>query len=189
MSKSDKNLMRFLTFFTKRNYTMSYCGECLMTAIKDIISKRWVYFRDNLSFMLTLIITYVFGSVVVYLNYDHQRLFSNVKMDYTQGLSIIMDNLIPTTVVYILGCLVNNMIEIVPILQGKIGSKSENKSIVFNIFTLISLPLYVCFYCVYIYHAFSIALFSIGVILTVIMVILNFKGYKEMHPSCTRSIA
>lgn len=161
-----------------------------MSDIKEKISKRIVYCRENLSFTLTLIITYVFLCIFVFFNWEREILLSTDGIiDFTKRISIIMDNLIPTTVVYILGCLVNNMIEIMLIWQGKISSKSEHKSIICNIFTLIFLPMYVCFYCVYIYHAFSVGLFIFGILFTILLVILNFNSYKEMHPSCIRSIS
>lgn len=160
-----------------------------MSALKDTILKNFKYAYDNLSFILTLVITYGFGWLFVYLNIARQNLNSDVEIDYIQTLSIIIDNIIPTTVVYILGCIVNNMIEVLPILQGKESSKSENRSIVFNILTLIFLLMYVIFYCIYIYEGCSILSFVIGLISTFALIILNLNGYKEMHPSCTRSIS
>lgn len=177
-----------MDYWQKKDKVKFYGRYCYMRRIKEAFSKRWNYFCKNPGFILTLFITYGFGVFFVYLAWEHQVRFSKCNNIF-QLFSIIMENIIPTTVVYILGCLVNNMIEIMPILQGEVSSQSENKSIVYNILTLIFLLVYVIFYCVYMYNSFSIALFIIGSILTIFLLFLSIQGYKEMHPGCTRSIS
>lgn len=152
-----------------------------------MIKKFWLFFCNNMAFLLTLIITYVFCSFVVYLTYIHQMLL--VSDDVEMGsflLENIMSNLIPTTFVYVLGCIIVNIIDIA---YNQEYAKINQQRYPFNIVTLVCLFGYAFFYFFYMINRFSLFWFVSGMIVTFILLALNVQSYKEMNTGYSRSIA
>lgn len=119
------------------------------------------FITNHLSFILTIVITYVLGSLFVVFQ------CLNNKEDI---LEKTIDSLVPITITYILGCVITNIISA---LQGK------TSGYVYNLITCVCIFIYSIIFCIYIITTFSFFWVILELVLTFLMLSLNVLCYKE----------
>lgn len=157
---------------------------------KYALRKAWALFCENMTFMLTLIITYIFAAVFIYFSWDREVRFSKDNLvGYKEFLEIMIGNLIPTTLVYVLGCIIANIVDITTKANSVYAFNIERNGYPYNVITIVSIVLYALVYCIYMTRTFSILGVIVEIILTIVLLILNLKSHKEMYRNCARSIS
>ena len=114
------------------------------------------FIKEHLGFILTMIITYILGIVLIIVQY--------IALDGDKNfMEVFLNSLIPTTITYVLGCVLVNIAEL-------LRDKSDNY--VFNIFTCLFVMIYALIFCMYIMVEFS---------LTILLLWLNIMCYNEKY--------
>lgn len=158
-----------------------------MKKIRSNFGHWWSLFVENLFFMLMLIITYTFAVLFIYFSWYKESRFSNTdSVGYVEFLEIVISNLIPTTLVYVLSCTIANIMDIT---KRNNGVSIFNRDYPFNIVTIVLIVMYAITYCIYMTRMFSIGVFTLEIIFTIFILIFNVKSYKEIKINCARNIA
>ena len=72
-----------------------------------------------------------------------------IALDHSNGfMKVLLDSLIPTTITYVLGCVLVNISELL---------RDKSNNYVFNIFTCIFVMIYAIIFCMYVMTGISIA--------------------------------
>ena len=121
------------------------------------------FIKEHLGFILTMIITYILGIsliIVQYIALNNDVIF----------MELFLDSIIPTTITYVLGCVLVNISEL-------LSNKADNY--IFNIFTCLFVMVYSIIFCMYVISEFSIFWVIVELIATTILFGLNIMCYKE----------
>lgn len=120
-----------------------------------------------------MIITYVLGISLIIVQYI------SMVGDDKNFMKVFLDSLIPTTITYVLGCVLVNIAEL-------LRDKSDNY--VFNIFTCIFVMIYAIIFCMYLMTGFSVLWIIIEFLVTAILLSLNIMCYKEKYQHRNHSL-
>jgi len=143
------------------------------------------FIKKHLGFILTMVITYVLGILLVVVQYVaiedeyiqtvalENKIFVDVLMQNDKNLAkVLIDSLVPTTITYVLGCVLVNIAEL-------IHNNSEN--CVYNLFTCLFVLLYAIVFCIYVMTGFSFIWVVIELICTLLLLYFNIMCYKEKN--------
>lgn len=123
------------------------------------------FIKEHLGFILTMIITYILGIVLIIVQY--------IALDGDKNfMEVFLNSLIPTTITYVLGCVLVNIAEL-------LRDKSDNY--VFNIFTCLFVMIYALFFCMYIMVEFSLVWVVVEFLVTILLLWLNIMCYNEKY--------
>lgn len=142
------------------------------------IEKFKKFLTKHLSFVLTMSITYLLGILfVIFQCYaasaTAEVCVGNVTRTVpieTNALEVLINSLVPTTVTYVLGCV---MVNIVEVLEGK--ATEYLYSIVTCFFTFV----YAMVFCIYLVMGISFGWIIGELFVTILLLTLNVLGYKE----------
>lgn len=130
------------------------------------------FIKEHLGFILTAVITYGLGICFIIVQY--------FALDTDNGLmKLLLDSLIPTTITYVLGCVLVNISEL-------LRDKSDNY--VFNIFTCMIVMFYAIIFCIYVITGISITWIIMEAIFTAVLFWLNIMCYKEKYKNRNHSL-
>lgn len=143
--------------------------------------------KQNKGFVLTLFITYGLGFLFIVLSCVKENL--NILYEITDNQSneqsfemlgscrvaeIALDSILPTTIVYILSCLIANI--------ECIAKRTDvEKSYDYNVFTIVALIVYTLLYAIYMTQKFNLSWFIIETICTLVILFLNVRSYNERN--------
>lgn len=123
------------------------------------------FIKEHLGFILTMIITYILGIVLIIVQY--------IVLDGDKNfMEVFLNSLIPTTITYVLGCVLVNIAEL-------LRDKSDNY--VFNIFTCLFVMIYALIFCMYIMVEFSLVWVVVEFLVTILLLWLNIMCYNEKY--------
>lgn len=122
----------------------------------------FIYF--HLGFILTIFITYIVGIMLIAVQY-----FA-IKDKSTDFLKLCIDSIVPTTITYVLGCVIVNIIELF---------RSKADKFAYNLTTCIVVCLYIILFAMYLMIGYSVKWAVIEFIATLFLIYLNFKCYIE----------
>ncbi len=123
------------------------------------------FIKEHLGFILTMIITYILGIVLIIVQY--------IALDGDKNfMEVFLNSLIPTTITYVLGCVLVNIAEL-------LRDKSDNY--VFNIFTCLFVMIYALIFCMYIMVEFSLVWVVVEFLVTILLLWLNIMCYNEKY--------
>ena len=130
------------------------------------------FIKEHLGFILTLIITYVLGIILIIVQYI-------ALDDGNNFMKVLLDSIIPTTITYVLGCVLVNISELL---------KDKSNNYVFNIFTCIFVMIYAIIFCMYVMTGFSTLWIILEIIFTGILLWLNLMCYVEKYEHRNNSL-
>lgn len=130
------------------------------------------FIKEHLGFILTIIITYAVGISLIIVQFL-------ALGEGTVFMQVLLDSLIPTTITYVLGCVLVNISEL-------LRDKSDNY--VFNIFTCIFVMIYAIIFCIYMMTGFSEVWIVVEMICTSVLLLLNVVCYKEKYQHRNHSL-
>lgn len=122
------------------------------------------FFKEHVGFILTLVVTYVLGISLVAVQY-----LASDAADKNL-LQLMLESLVPTTITYVLGCVLVNLVELI---------QNNSGNFVFNLFACIFVMLYAIIFCMYLITGFSVLWALVEGILTAGLLYLNVLCYKE----------
>lgn len=125
--------------------------------------KRGMILKEHSGFIFNVIATYGIGIALIAMQYE----VSDKEITFFE---MFLDSIIPTTVTYILGCILLNI--------GEMTDKNFNEYWITGI-TVICLIIYLLFFCVYCHKGFSLGWFVCGFLATAGMIWLNVRCYIE----------
>lgn len=136
------------------------------------------FFTRHLSFILTLIITYLLGILFVIFQCIATGTTTEVCVEGVvttvptniNVVEVLINSLVPTTVTYVLGCV---MVNIVEALEGKIAGYF------WNIVTCILIFMYAIVFCIYLVMEFSVGWIIAEFFVTILLLTMNVLCYKE----------
>lgn len=143
-----------------------------------MIEKFKDFLTKHLSFILTILITYLLGILIVIFQCIAREptvevCVENITKTVTYEINVVevlINSLGPTTITYVLGCV---MVNIVEALQGK------NTVYLYSIITCISVFIYAIVFCIYLVIDFSVGGIIMELIATIIILIFNLLSYRE----------
>lgn len=142
-------------------------GNLFAYTVKRRIRGFWMkikleFIEKHLAFILTILITYVFGGVFI--------LFETINSD--EGIiKILIDNFVPTTITYVLGCVLVNIVELL--------QQDEKSQYVYNIFTCFAVIIYALIFTIYLSVGYAIYWLIIELLVSAAILFLNVKSYQE----------
>ncbi len=144
----------------------------------DKIRKFKKFLTIHLSFILTISITYLLG--ILFVIFQCITTSSSAKVCIAgvattvpieiNALEIVINSLVPTTVTYVLGCV---MVNIVETLQGK------TTAYLYNIITCFFTFMYAIVFCIYLVMGISLGWIIGELFVTILLLALNLLCYKE----------
>lgn len=130
------------------------------------------FIKDHLGFILTTIITYIVGIVLIVVQY--------ISLDQSENfMEVFLNSIIPTTITYVLGCV---LVNIADLLQGK----ADNY--VFNIFTCLLVMIYALVFCIYVMVGFNCKWVVGETVFTIGLLCLNIMCYNEKYQNKNHGI-
>ena len=93
-------------------------------------------------------------------------------LDGLRVTEIAFDSILPTTIVYVLCCLITN-------IENILKKPDDEKCLDWNIITIISLFFYVIIYSIYMHQKISVGWIITEIIITLLILCFNVCGYKE----------
>lgn len=123
------------------------------------------FIKEHLGFILTILCTYVIGILLVIVQY-------HALTDDKNFLNVFLDTLIPTTITYVLGCV---LVNIADLLQEKADDY------IFTILTCFFVVVYILVFVIYVMMGFSCGWAIVETIFTALLLILNILSYKEKN--------
>jgi hypothetical protein len=144
----------------------------------DKIGKFKKFLTKHLSFVLTMSITYLLGILFIIFQCNTAdttvevcvgNITTTIPIEIN-ALEVLINSLVPTTVTYVLGCV---MVNIVEVLEGK--STEYLYSIITCFFTFV----YAMVFCIYLVMGISLGWIIVELFVTILLLILNVLGYKE----------
>lgn len=144
----------------------------------DKIGKFKKFLTKHLSFILTMSITYLLGILFVIFQCNAASTTAEVCVGNItttvpieiNALEVLINSLVPTTVTYVLGCV---MVNIVEALEGK--ATEYFYSIVTCLFTF----MYAMVFCIYLVMGISLGWIIGELFVTILLLTLNVLCYKE----------
>lgn len=121
--------------------------------------------KEHFGFILTIIITYVLGIILTIVQYIALEGDKNI-------IKVFMDSLIPTTITYVLGCVLVNIADL-------LRNKADNY--VYNVLTCLAVMIYAIVFCIYIMMGFNWGMAVVEIIFTIILLVLNIMCYNERY--------
>lgn len=118
-------------------------------------------------------ITYALGISLIIVQYIA------LEGDNKNFMKVFLDSLIPTTITYVLGCVLVNIAEL-------LREKSDNY--IFNIFTCIFVMIYAIIFCMYVVAGFSVSWIIVEFLATAILLGLNVMCYNEKYKHRNHSL-
>lgn len=94
-------------------------------------------------------------------------------------MKALLDSLIPTTITYVLGCVLVNISELL---------RDKANDYVYNIFTCIFVMIYAIIFCMYVMTGISTLWIVIELVLTATLLWLNLMCYKEKYKHRNHSL-
>lgn len=131
------------------------------------------FMKEHLGFVLTIIITYVLGISLTIVQY------MALSGENNNFMKVLLDSLIPTTITYVLGCVLVNISELL---------RDKADDYVYNIFTCIFVMIYAIIFCMYVMTGFSTRWIVIELVLTAALLWLNLMCYKEKYQHKNHSL-
>lgn len=145
-----------------------------------------------MTFSLTFAITYGFAIAFIYFSIYRAtkvKVEGSEPIGYIETIEIIISNFVPTTLVYVLGCIISNIVDCLFKNNGVLYNNSDKNGYSYNIVTMVFIFFYAIFYCIYMICEFSIAMIIAELLFTLVLLFLNFKSYTEAHNAIVRSIS
>lgn len=144
----------------------------------DKIGKFKKFLTKHLSFILTISITYLLGILFVIFQCITTGTLAEVCIGGVtttvqieiNAVEVLINSLVPTTVTYVLGCV---MVNIVETLEGK--TTAYFYSIVTCFFTFV----YAMVFCIYLVMGISLCWIIGELFVTILLLTLNLLCYKE----------
>lgn len=121
--------------------------------------------KEHFGFILTMLITYTVGIILVIVQYVALESSSNI-------MKIFLDSLIPTTITYVLGCVLVNIADLL---------RNKSDEYVYNIITCLFVFIYTLIFCLYVMTGFSCGWVIGEIALTAILLLLNVMCYNEKY--------
>ncbi len=118
--------------------------------------------ETHLAFILTTLITYIFG--VLFVVFEAMNSTENL-------LKIILDNFVPTTITYVLGCVLVNIAEFF--------QENEKSHYVYNILTCFFVIVYAIIFTIYLSTGYTKLWLFFEIVITAILLYLNVRCYQE----------
>ena len=134
--------------------------------------------EEHASFIVPLMITYVFGIFFVLITYygnDELQTSGNICRNL---FKLVLDSMAPTTITYVLGEAIHNTISL---YKRKIGHHY-----IWTIFTLISVGIYEIVFLLYTMVA-SLTWMWIIFVSTLLLLLLNAVSYKDYYLAVNRN--
>lgn len=130
------------------------------------------FIKEHLGFILTLVITYVLGIILIIVQYI-------AVGDDKNFMKMLLDSLVPTTITYVLGCVLVNISELL---------KESASNYVFNLFTCIFVMIYAIIFCMYVMTGFSVIWIVLEFLFTLVLLVLNVMCYREKYKHNNHSL-
>lgn len=127
------------------------------------------FIKKHFSFILTIFVTYGVSIFLIWAQYD-AAVKNSSPDDTVVLLELLLNSLIPTTITYVFGCVLVNIVEIM---------QDDNKDCFINVFTCILVFMYAILFCIYTSNGFSQCWVYIEFFATASLLILNVFCYKE----------
>ncbi len=137
-----------------------------MKKFKDTIFRHW-------EFSLTLFITYVLGFLFVGISYSRAKNFSE-SITETMIFELILETIVPTTVVYVLVCVIVN-------IHNMSVANAGAGAYFYNLLTILLLFIYTSVYNLYMMNVYSVWWMICESVMTIALLILNFFSYRERY--------
>lgn len=116
----------------------------------------------HLAFILTTLITYVFG--VLFVVFEAMNSTENL-------LKITLDNFVPTTITYVLGCVLVNIAEFL--------QENEKNHYIYNILTCFFVIVYAIIFTIYLSTGYTKLWFIFEIVITAALLYFNVRCYQE----------
>lgn len=130
------------------------------------------FIKDHLGFVLTIIVTYIVGIVLIVVQY--------ISLDHSENfMEVFLNSIVPTTITYVLGCV---LVNIADLLQRK----ADNY--VYNILTCLLVMIYALVFCIYVMAGFNFGWVIGETVFTVGLLCLNIMCYNEKYQNKNHGI-
>lgn len=133
--------------------------------------------EEHASFIIPLLITYIFGIIFMLFTYYSNDEIKNSPNFYVDFFKLVLDSFVPTTITYVLGEAIHNTISLY---------KRKTGHYICTIFTLISVGIYEMLFLLYI-MADTVTWMWIMFFSTIFVLILNGFSYKEYYFAVNRN--
>lgn len=130
------------------------------------------FIKEHFGFILTIIVTYAVGITLIGIQYIAMG-------DGNDFMKVLLDSLIPTTITYVLGCVLVNISELL---------RDKSNNYVFNVFTCIFVMIYAMIFCMYVMMEISIIWIILEILFTATLIWLNVMCYKEKYEHRNHSL-
>jgi len=132
------------------------------------------FFEEHLAFILAFLITYIIGVLIITIVF----LIDLEKNEYAayDVLKIYLEFITPTTFAYSLTNGITNLVQI-----------TNKRKAVWNWFTIVLSVVYGFLFIIYQLKWSNLAMVIVMFICTVVIIFLNFFGYKEYHYCLNRN--
>lgn len=166
-----------------------------MTKLFGFVKKISKSLKKHSGFLSMIFITYGFGFMFIcfswvkenlkniYLNIESHSFEQAIEaLDSIRMAEIAFDSIVPTTIVYILSCLITNF--------EKIDKRTDSeRSTSYNRLTLVALVFYTLIYALYMTQKISFFWIACIPITTLIILFLNVCSYRESNFTSGRSFS
>lgn len=133
--------------------------------------------EEHASFIVPLLITYVFGIIFVLVTYYGDKDLQNSENICRDFFKLAMDSMVPTTITYVLGEAIHSTISLY---------KSKAGHYIWTILTLVSVGVYEMLFLLYT-MAGSVAWMWIISISTLLLLLLNALSYRDYYRAINRN--
>lgn len=130
------------------------------------------FIKEHLGFILTTIVTYIIGIVLIVVQY--------ISLNQSENfMEVFLNSIIPTTITYVLGCV---LVNIADLLHGK------KDNYVYNIFTCLLVMIYALVFCIYVMTGFNCGWVIGETVFTIVLLCLNIMCYSEKYENKNHGI-
>lgn len=126
--------------------------------------------KEHAAFILTMFVTYALGLILVAMQYVATDGFKNI-------FKVLIDSMVPTTITYVLGCVMVNMVE------------AEDDARLLNIFACALVFMYAMVFCMYLMTGLSFFWIVTESCITLALILLNILCYREKFKQRNHGIA
>lgn len=133
------------------------------------------FIKEHLGFILTIVITYVIGIILVIIQYRASKIIptsNSIPNNNSNFMEVFLNSMIPTTITYVLGCVLVNIVDLL---------ENNANNYIYNIFTCFCVMIYAFIFCLYVMEKFTFMWAIFEVVLTVALLLLNLMCYKEKY--------
>lgn len=132
--------------------------------------------EEHASFIIPLMITYVFGIIFMFLTYYDDTL--EIPQSQSKDiLKLVLNSLVPTTITYVLGESIHNFISLY---------KKKTGHYIWTVFTLISVGIYEMLFLIYTV-AETVPWICTMLISTLVVLFLNALSYRDCYFAVNRN--